>query len=175
MTELDYLRRWVSRDGPVRTDFSDRGMTPDALVDRAREYIRDQRRRKQADRDFDEIWCIFDTDEHKNLPHALNDAIQSRINVAVSNPCFELWLVLHVREQTRHIDRKEVQDLSEELGLTDGKSIPTTAWNTVVEAFEDAKRRARALDERHSGNDSPPRSNPSTDVWRLVDRLRNGP
>ena len=152
MTELDYLRRWVSRDGPVRTDFSDRGMTPDALVDRAREYIRDQRRRKQADRDFDEIWCIFDTDEHKNLPHALNDAIQSRINVAVSNPCFELWLVLHVREQTRHIDRKEVQDLSEELGLTDGKSIPTTAWNTVVEAFEDAKRRARALDERHSGN-----------------------
>ena len=137
--------------------------------------MRDQRRRKQADRDFDEVWCIFDTDEHKNLPHALNDAIQSRINVAVSNPCFELWLVLHVREQTRHIDRKEVQDLSEELGLTDGKNIPKTAWNTLVEAFDDAKRRARALDERHSGNDSPPRSNPSTDVWRLVDRLRNGP
>ena len=97
--------------------------------------MRDQRRRKQADRDFDEVWCIFDTDEHKNLPHALNDAIQSRINVAVSNPCFELWLVLHVREQTRHIDRKEVQDLSEELGLTDGKNIPKTAWNTLVEAF----------------------------------------
>lgn len=96
-------------------------------------------------------------------------------NVAVSNPCFELWLVLHIREQMRHIDRKQVQDLSGALGLTDGKNIPKTAWNTLVEAFEDAKRRARALDERHEGNDSPPRTNPSTDVWRLVDRLRGAP
>ena len=50
-----------------------------------------------------------------------------------------------------------------------------TAWNTLVEAFETARQRARALDECHAGNGSPPRSNPSTDVWRLVDRLRTGP
>jgi len=29
------------------------------------------------------------------------------------------------------------------------------------------------LDSMHEGNDSPPRSNPSSDVWRLVDRLRS--
>ena len=148
-------------------------MTPDALVRRAKEHLRGQPRRR-ADRDFDEIWCVFDTDEHENLPHAVEDARQSGIDVAVSNPCFELWLVLHAQERTASIDRHSVQRLSNELGLSDGKRIADTARNTFVEAFETAKVRAQALDQRHAGNDSPPRSNPSTDVWRLVDQLRDG-
>lgn len=51
--------------------------------------------------------------------------------------------------------------------------IANAAWRTLVEAFETAKQRARTLDERHAGNGSPPRSNPSTDLWRLVERLDN--
>ena len=50
-----------------------------------------------------------------------------------------------------------------------------SAWGMLVEAFETAKQRAQTLDARHAGNDSPPRSNPSTDVWRLVDRLTDTP
>ena len=149
-------------------------MTPDALVRRAREYLGNQPR-KPADRDFDEIWCVFDTDTHENLPQALQEARQSGIRVAVSNPCFELWLVLHARNQERHIDRHEVQRLANELRLADGKRIPDRAWDVLVESFGTARRRAQALDERHAGNGSPPRENPSTDVWRLVDRLRDGP
>ena len=37
--------------------------------------------------------------------------------VAVSNPCFELWLVLHAREQTAFISRHDVQRLSETAAL----------------------------------------------------------
>ena len=116
---------------------------------------------------------MFDTDEHENLPHAIEDARQSAILVAVSNPCFELWLVLHAREQTAYIDRHDVQRLSNELGLSDGKGIAATARNTLVDVFQTAKERARHLDQRHAGNNSPARSNPSTDVWRLVDQLRD--
>ena len=106
------------------------------------------------------------------MPQAVEDARKSGIGLVVSNPCFELWFVLHVREQTAFINRHDVQRLANELGLCDGKKIPVAAWTALVEAFDDAKRRARALDERHTGNDSPPRENPSTDVWRLVDGLR---
>ena len=148
-------------------------MTPDALVRRAKEHLQNRPRRRE-DWDFDEIWCVFDTDAHENLPHAIEDARQSRIAVAVSNPCFELWLVLHVREQTAYIDRYDVQGLSNDLGLSDGKGIAATAWNTLADAFQTAKERAQQLDQRHAGNNSPPRSNPSTDVWRLVDQLRDG-
>ena len=83
--------------------------------------------------------------------------------------------MLHAQNQTAPIHRHAVQRSSEELGFSDGKRIPDTARNRLVEAYGDAKQRARALDERHAGNGSPPRENPSTDVWRLVDRLRNGP
>ena len=114
---------------------------------------------------------MFDTDEHQHLSQAVENARQGRIEVCVSNPCIELWLVLHVRDQTAHIHRHDVQRLSNQLGLTDGKRIADTAWGTLVDAFGVAKQRARTLDERHAGNGSPPRSNPSTDLWRLVERL----
>lgn len=173
-TEPDYLFVWVRRNAGVHLDIADRGMTPDALVRRAKEHLKGQPRRRAA-RDFDEIWCVFDTDEHENLPQAIEEARRSGVKVAVSNPCFELWLVLHRREQTAYIDRRDVQRLSNELGLSDDKRIPNAARNTLVEAFPTAKERAQALDRRHAGNDSPARENPSTDVWRLVDQLRDGP
>ena len=173
VTERDYLRRWArrNRSGPVQLDFAEYGMTPATLVDRAREHVRGNPRGQPA---FDEIWCVFDTDEHKKLREAMEDAKQGGIKVAVSNPCIELWLVLHAQDRTAHIHRHDVQRLSKELGLTDGKKIAGAAWETLVEAFETARQRAQALDERHAGNGSPPRSNPSTDVWRLVDRLESG-
>lgn len=105
----------------------------------------------------------------------MEEARQSGIRVAVSNPCIELWLVLHAREQTAYIDRHVVQRLASELGLADGKRIPDSVRQALVEGFETARQRARALDERHDGDGRPRRSNPSTDVWQLVDRLRDGP
>ena len=47
---------------------------------------------------FDSVWAVFDT-ERADLNPKLNDALQkaqaNRINVALSNPCFEFWLLLH--------------------------------------------------------------------------------
>ena len=148
-------------------------MSPDALVRRAREYVRSQPRKK-ADWEFDAIWCVFDTDEHLKLAQAMEDARHAGIEVAVSNPCFELWLVLHLHDQTAYIHRHDVQRLANESGLSDGKRISESAGTTLVGAFPTAKARAQTLDQRHDENGSPPRSNPSTDVWRLVDELRDG-
>lgn len=177
VTEPSYLYEWVRRNRRhvcIKLDDNDKGMTPDQLVRHAKDHLHRQPR-KRADRDFDEIWCVFDTDDHEKLREAVNEAKQSDINVAVSNPCFELWLVLHTREQTAFIHRRDVQRLSEQLGLSDGKKIPTAAWDTLVPAFETAKDRARALAKRHRDGGSSPTENPSSDVWRLVDRLRGGP
>ena len=59
VTEPSYLYEWARRNRQtVRIELDDTGMTPDALVRRAREYMRSQPR-KHADRDFDEIWCVF--------------------------------------------------------------------------------------------------------------------
>ena len=175
VTERGYLTMWARLNRrSVRLDVSDRGMTPETLVRRAKQYILRTRRLKRSEREFDELWCVFDVDQHPNLSHAINDAQQSGIEVAVSNPCFELWLVLHREEQTAYIERHDVQRRSDELQLTDNKRILSSAERILVDAVDTAKQRALALDRRHAGNRSPARSNPSTDVWRLVDRLRAG-
>lgn len=172
-TEPAYIDMWAHRNTDVHVEIRDTGMSPDALVRRAKDHKKKQPTRR-ADRGFDEIWCVSDRDEHQKLRQAIEDARQAGIEMVVSNPCFELWLVLHAQPQTGYIHRHDVQRLSEKLGLTNGKKIPETALNTLVDAFPLAKERAQALDELHAGNDSPERSNPSTDVWRLVDRLRDG-
>lgn len=175
VTEPGYLTLWARLNRHnVRLDVSDRGMTPDALVRHAKQHVKRNLQLKRSERVFDEIWCVFDVDQHPNIPQAINDARQSDIRVAVSNPCFELWLVLHREEQTAHVDRHDIQQRSDELQLTAKKHVLPAAEPILIDTVENAKQRATALDRRHAGNGSPPRSNPSTDVWLLVDRLRAG-
>lgn len=175
VTEFDYLRYWEQRSRSVSLDWGESGMSPMGLVGRAKDAIRLSRRasRRHGTPQFDEIWCVFDIDSHPHVSQAIFEATQSGIMVAVSNPCFELWLVLHCREQSGAIGRREIQRRAADLGLLDGKNVPAEAWGLLEESYEDARRRAKALDNMHEGNDSLPRSNPSSDVWRLVDRIRS--
>lgn len=45
----------------------------------------------------DELWAVFDVDHHrdKELSAVVTAAGQKGYRLAVSNPCFEIWLLLH--------------------------------------------------------------------------------
>ena len=167
VTEPQYLGAVVGSE--VQIDFGRTGgFTPMALVERARRESKANRRTG----DFDEIWCVFDCDEHPDIAKAIHEARQSGIDTAMSNPCFELWLVLHVEEQWADIHRHAVQRRCSDLGLTDGKRITDCGMLRMKEGYEAAKQRAASLDQMHEQDGSPKGSNPSSGVWRLVDRLR---
>ena len=172
VTEPGYLRRVASGNTRVTLTFGPGGMVPKSLVDRARADIR-ERRRRNATIEFDEIWVVFDIDEHPNVKQAREEARQSNVQTAISNPCFELWLLLHVEMHSRAIDRRAAQRRAKERGLIDKKSIPPSAWPSLDENYETARAWAIKLDQRHEGDGSPSCSNPSSSVWRLVDRLRH--
>ena len=161
----------------VYLDIDTTGQVPKSLVEQAcqDEDERRRQRRPVPPYDYDEVWCVFDVDEHHDIRQVINQAQQKTgVEVAVSNPCFELWLVLHNQDQTAYIHRNKVQKLAEELGLIKGKRIDDSSFNLLLEKYEDARRRAKELDRRHKGNLSSPWSNPSTGVWRLVDSIRSG-
>ena len=99
-------------------------MTPETLINHASQHMRRRRRSRRSDQDFDEIWCVFDIDQHPNVSTAIHNARQSGVEVAVSNPCIELWLVLHVEDQTAHISRRNVQRRADELQL----GLPGFVW-----------------------------------------------
>lgn len=177
MTEYEYLRYWERQNADVTLQWGEHGMAPQTLVRRACEDTKKSRRsaRKHGSPDFDEIWCVFDVDNHPDIPHALFEARQRGVHVALSNPCFELWLVLHCEDQRAYVERHRIQQRASELDLLEGKSgksIVSAALKMLEENYEAAKRRAKELDELHKGNGSPPLSNPSTGLWRLVDRIR---
>ncbi len=149
VTEPQYLRAVASPE--VHVDFGEMGSTPMTLVRRARE---EKKANRGAD-DFDEIWCVFDCDEHPDVAKAIHEARQSGIGTAMSNPCFELWLVLHVEEQWAHVHRHAVQRRCGDLGLTEGKRITTKGMSQLRRGYEAAKQRAESLDQMHEQDGSP--------------------
>lgn len=47
----------------------------------------------------DELWMIIDKDRWKNIPEIVQDCNDlENMFVAVSNPCFEIWLLLHIKD-----------------------------------------------------------------------------
>jgi hypothetical protein len=148
--------------------------TPISLVTEAVKKQQDEKRneRRGRGRSYDEIWCVFDVDEHPDLPRAFDLARRHGIFVAVSNPCIELWFVLHFEDQTGWIHRHEAQKKSREL-LECGKVLNANALDALFDRHEDAVRRAKGLHWRHIGGDSPPGENPSSSVWRLIESIRS--
>ncbi len=60
--------------------------------------------------EYEQVWCVFDVDEHPALGSAIEKARDNDIRVALSNPCFEYWLLLHyVKFGRTNRSRQQIQ------------------------------------------------------------------
>jgi hypothetical protein len=173
-TEPIYLLHWsrAYREQVIVTVDDFHG-TPLALVQEAaaRRAADLRAERRGHGGAYSEYWCVFDIDEHPHVGQALDLATASGISVAVSNPCVELWFLLHFQEQNAAIHRHDAQRKAAEY-LNSGKAPTSAALATLVNQYKEARRRAQALDRKRELDGSPPRENPSTAAWRLVERIR---
>ena len=102
-TERDYFTafRTHCKNPRVEIDFVAAAGVPRTLVERARDEKKSANLRAREERDanlsYDEVWCIFDIDSHPKVKDAIKMALDNGLRVAVSNECFELWLLLHFR------------------------------------------------------------------------------
>jgi RloB-like protein len=144
---------------------------PKTLVEYAVERKKDAERRAKSERDiflrYDEVWCVFDVDEHPNLPEAKQQARDNGLQVAVSNPCFELWLLLHFQDQFAEHDRHHIQGLCANHIPGYEKEVP---YRLIKDRYPDAVRRAVALDAMQRRRDAPG-GNPSTGVYHLTESI----
>jgi hypothetical protein len=173
-TEEEYIVYWQRRHRTdVRITIADEHGPPADLVDLAAtakiEAEREQRRGRGAA--WDDIWCVFDEHTHPSLRDAIAKAEANGVKLAVSHPCIELWFVLHFDDQTAPIKRQDAQLRARQL-LGCDMGLSDNALEVLGQRYDDARARAKALDEKHAADGSPPRSNPSSDVWKLVDRIR---
>lgn len=142
------------------------GNVPLTLV---RMAVETRERAEREEAEIDEFWCVFDVEWPKNHP-ALKEAIELArrhgIELAISNPCFELWLVLHFEACGTWLDndaarrRRRDHDNQAEKGLVGATYMPRRAA---------AARHAAALDARHARNGTTfPHDNPSSGMHRLI-------
>jgi hypothetical protein len=117
-------------------------------------------------KDYDSIWCVFDHDEHKRVPAAFDQALANGFKVAFSNPCFELWFLIHFQEQTAYIERAAV--CRKVKGRIKGHEKSLDVYEQLASGQGRAIVRAAAMRKRNLENGKKETDNPSTGVDRLV-------
>ena len=143
-------------------------------VDRAKKHGLAPRRRKPKDsfEKDDQVWAVFDRDVHPHFDDAVKLCERNGVRVARSNPCFELWLILHERDyngyRSRHAVQKDWEALCPEYDRG-GAKTPDCA--DLVQRVEDAERRAEAQLQRRV-KEGKPHGNPSTTAGRLTRAIR---
>jgi hypothetical protein len=150
----------------LRVEDSAGGSSPLALV---RMAVDARERSVREEGEIDEIWCVFDVEwptNHPNLQQAIDLARGNGVFLAISNPCFEIWLILHFREHTRWLDTNAARRLRRRLDGQPGKGVDGARY---MPHRTDAVERAIALDRRHLDNGSRfPSDNPSSGVHLVI-------
>lgn len=139
-------------------------LTPKEALLRVREHISREGLRKT-----DEAWVVVDKDswneEHLDELHKWAQA-RSNYGFALSNPKFELWLLLHFE------DAKGVRT-SEECNKKLAKHVP--GYNKHVDGQKFTHERIKAATDRAKKRDIPPCAdwprNTGTTVYRLVEKI----
>jgi hypothetical protein len=145
----------VLRNTALNIEIHPKQGTPLTLVRMAAE--------RKKDPEVDECWCLFDVEwpkHHPNLPEAVDLATRAGVRLAISNPCFELWLILHHREHTQFLNTEPAESESRRLDGRKGKTIDADLYLPLRQV---AARRAELLERRHSRDGTRfPGDNPSS-------------
>ena len=157
------VRDFAAVDIRVETGQGDSPMTLVAMAIEARQKA------KGEDSEIDEVWCVFDVEwprSHPFLKDATEHARQGSVEVAISNPCFELWLILHLQDHRRSLSNDDARRLRRKLDRSSGKGLDPAKYMPHV---REAARRAASLDENHFRNGTSfPEDNPSSGMHRLL-------
>lgn len=117
------------------------------------------------------VWAVFDRDVHPHIPEAMELAKRYRIDVAFSNPCFELWPILHLEDFGsqfgRHALQSHLKSLMPSYNHQNGALID---FELISSNFSDAYIRSRKhnADREKEGSRF---GNPSTTVGVLVRKI----
>lgn len=133
----------------------------------------------QAGKKYGKVWIVFDKDDYRDIQFnlAIKKATDANYNTAWSNPCFEIWLLLHLKSVQNYIEKDKIlneldkefkhnnlgnyhkndKDVFKKVTKDDNLSKAITNSKKLVEKFKDKK---------------PSESNPMTNVYKIVEDLK---
>lgn len=137
--------------------------------------------------DDDEIWVVYDRESVAKYPHSLHhqawDLAKSKgINIALSNVCFEVWILQHFNfcsaPYSCFEDLKRNSTLKENMlsvGVTDYDKADKHLYSKIKKGIPNARKRAKALNkqslEASIGDLKPFQLNSYTNINELLDAI----
>jgi len=151
------------------------GSAPISVVDYALSLKKDAKR-SPIKTEYDVIWCVIDVEAptpHQSLDRAMDKSKANGLKIALSNPCFEYWYLLHFKKTSALMDSNEkvVKALRRYYHAYKKNDIKffDVIYSKVDFAITNAKL---VIKEKHYGKDLR-NCNPSTDVHKIVEHLRD--
>ena len=191
-TEPNYLNDYIAKYFPtnrllkvVKIETTKKN-TPKQLVDEAAAA---KAAAKKNSLDDDVFWVVYDRESEQKYSDKLHAAAYDKaqkhaIYLAISNVCFEVWLLLHFHDTTAQFanfdDLKKNSTLRSECkkrGLLDYDKADKTIFSILTEdEIKQARSRAKKINKHteecaDSSSTKPYQWNPYTDVYRLLDAI----
>lgn len=129
----------------------------------------------------DEFWVLLDTDHWVRGQHvaglleALRQARQAGFKIAVTNPCFELWLLLHQEDVAAGTEFAECAAVEARLRLVLGgynkRNLKTAQFprDTIAAAV----RRARSLESNPDSPAGPWPEKAGSRIYQLIEAIQD--
>lgn len=125
---------------------------------------------------FDQVWCVIDVEQpgfNPSLPGAISVASKTGIDVALSNPCFEFWYLLHFEACASAFPNAKAVVRALKGHLPHYDKANTDVFASVDPSRIEAITRAKDVEKQHerAGTNRIAR-NPNTEVYKLVAYLQ---
>ena len=156
------------------------GAAPITVVNRAialreeRKQIASKSLTKAA---YEVIYCVIDVEAptpHESLANAVSKAKDNKLEVILSNPCFEYWYILHFRKTSAPFSRSRDAKSALRQQHPAYSESDTTIFNVVYPRRKTAiKNSKEVLREQHNDAEDLRNCNPSTHVHKIVEYLQN--
>ena len=178
-TEPNYfesLRNYLKLSN-IRVKIKDHAGAPISVVEEALDLVekrnKDIRDGRTNAPQFEAIWCVFDVENpcnNQSFDQAVLIADQNNFSLAVSNPAFEFWYVLHFKCTTRPFSNgNELKEYLKQHCIP-GYYPAMLVFTNLVNSTQTAVRHAKSVLENHPQGDQR-FPNPSTCVHLLVEEM----
>ena len=128
-------------------------------------------KRKQKERQYDRVFCVFDGDVLKQYDKKPDSHIKS----IISNPCFEVWFLLHYKYSA-----KEFYNCDNLINLELKRYIPDyeksqiyhskkNFYKILKQYLNDAISNAKKLDEENKKSGRP--KGTSTEIYKIIEEI----
>ncbi len=126
-------------------------------------------------REYDYVWCVIDVEAphpHESLYRACNKATDNGLRMALSNPCFEYWYLLHFEKTCKLFvsNYDVIHDLKQHFAKY--SKINADIFEDIYLKTDQAIKWAKEILRETGCNDDPRNHNSSTTVHKLVEILK---